>query len=383
MVSSHRTRRSRWRSRALASLGALALSATACAHELRPAIATLAIEGRALEVELSLNLEAAIAGIGAGHDDTAKSPAAPEYDRLRALESAALEARFAEFADTLLDGIVLTLDDDRATLRVIGVSIPEVGDPTLARISEVLLAGAIPAGTEALAWQLDGRLGDSVIRIRAAGDGEVLHAAFARAGERAGPFVLGDITPEPLGALLLDYGRLGFVHIVPRGLDHIAFVIGLFLLSTRIASLLWQVSAFTVAHTVTLALGVTGIVNLPAAIVEPLIAASIVYVAVENVLTDRLHRWRPAVVFAFGLLHGLGFAGVLAEIGLPPGQLVAALLAFNVGVELGQIAVLALCFVAVGWAARREWYRRAVAIPGSIAVGGAGVLWLAQRVGVG
>ena len=166
-------------------------------------------------------------------------------------------------------------------------------------------------------------------------------------------------------------------------LRFVYLLIGLFLLSTRIASLLWQVSAFTVAHTVTLALGVTGIVNLPAAIVEPLIAASIVYVAVENVLTDRLHRWRPAVVFAFGLLHGLGFAGVLAEIGLPPGQLVAALLAFNVGVELGQIAVLALCSVAVGWAARREWYRRAVAIPGSIAVGGAGVLWLAQRVGVG
>lgn len=119
---------------------------------------------------------------------------------------------------------------------------------------------------------------------------------------------------------------------------------GLFLLSTRLTALLWQVTAFTLAHTVTLALGVTGVVAVAPAIVEPLIALSIVYIAAENLITKRLHPWRPVVVLCFGLLHGLGFAGVLEEVGLSANHFVTGLLAFNVGVELGQLAVIAVCF---------------------------------------
>ena len=127
----------------------------------------------------------------------------------------------------------------------------------------------------------------------------------------------------------------------------ILFVLGLFFLSTRFTPLLWQVSAFTLAHTVTLAMAVLGIVSVPASIVEPLIAASIVYVAVENILSDHLSRWRPYVVFGFGLLHGLGFASVLGEFGLPDGQIVPALIGFNIGVEFGQLTVIAIAFLLV------------------------------------
>ena len=114
-----------------------------------------------------------------------------------------------------------------------------------------------------------------------------------------------------------DYLRLGFTHILPKGLDHILFILGLFLLSTTCRSLLWQVSAFTVAHTITLGLAINGLIASPGWVVEPLIAASICYVALENVLLRELKPWRIVLVFGFGLLHGLGFAGVLAELGLP------------------------------------------------------------------
>src|SRR6185436_16897009 len=160
----------------------------------------------------------------------------------------------------------------------------------------------------------------------------------------------------------------------PRGLDHVLFVLGIFLLSTRLRPVLWQISAFTVAHTITLALTIYGVVSLPAKIVEPLIALSIVYVAVENVFTSKLHAWRPLVVFCFGLLHGMGFAGVLSEIGLPRSEFVPALLSFNLGVEGGQLTVILVAFLLVGLPFRREvWYRRRVVVPCSLAIAAIGL----------
>jgi hypothetical protein len=116
--------------------------------------------------------------------------------------------------------------------------------------------------------------------------------------------------------------------------------------------------------------------------VEFLIAASIAYVAIENLFTARLRPWRPALVFGFGLLHGLGFAGVLAEFGLPEEQFVLALVAFNVGVEIAQLTVIGLCFLAVGWAMRRPWYRPAIVAPASVAIAAMAVYWMAERGGL-
>ena len=115
-------------------------------------------------------------------------------------------------------------------------------------------------------------------------------------------------------------------------------------------------------------------------IVEPLIAASIVYVAVENIFAKGLNPWRPFVIFGFGLLHGLGFASVLGEFGLPDGQFIPALIAFNIGVELGQLTVIALAFLAVGWFARKSWYRAGIAIPASCIIAAVGAYWCIERV---
>jgi hypothetical protein len=141
-----------------------------------------------------------------------------------------------------------------------------------------------------------------------------------------------------------------------------------------------QISAFTVAHTVTLALGLFGVVRIAPELVEPLIALSIVYVALENVLFSKMTPWRPALVFGFGLLHGLGFAGVLSEFGLPEGQYVVGLIAFNIGVELGQLAVVAACFLLFGlWFGGREWYRMRIVYPASLAIGGYAMAWFIER----
>ncbi len=174
---------------------------------------------------------------------------------------------------------------------------------------------------------------------------------------------------------------LGYTHILPRGLDHVLFVLGIFLLAVDLKPVLWQVSAFTLAHTITLALTVYGVVSLSPRIVEPLIALSIVYVAVENVFTARLHAWRPVVVFCFGLLHGMGFAGVLTEIGLPRSEFVPALLSFNLGVECGQLTVILAAFLAFGLPFRkRPWYRQRIVVPGSLMIAAVGLYWSIQRI---
>ena len=176
------------------------------------------------------------------------------------------------------------------------------------------------------------------------------------------------------------YVVLGFEHILPQGPDHILFILGLFLLSPRISSLLWQVSAFTVAHSITLGLAMYGVVRLPPAIVEPIIAGSIAFVAIENIFTPKLHAWRPIVVFIFGLVHGMGFASVLLEMGLPRRDFAPALVAFNVGVELGQLAVVAMALLAVGWFRKRDWYRRAIVVPASAMIAIMGIFWMVQRI---
>lgn len=176
------------------------------------------------------------------------------------------------------------------------------------------------------------------------------------------------------------YLKVGFIHIIPEGLDHILFVIGLFLLAARFRPLLIQVTCFTLAHTLTLGLSIYGVISLPSSVVEPLIALSIAFVALENVFTSKIRPWRPVLVFLFGLLHGLGFAGVLSEIGLPRDEFLFALVFFNVGVELGQVSVIVAAFVLIGLFRKKEWYRARLTIPLSCIIGLVGLYWTVERI---
>jgi HupE / UreJ protein len=362
--------------------GTFAAGPTA-AHELRPAIATATLDrSGAIELRVTLNLEAYVAGIGAQHSNTAEAPQAAEYDRLRAAAPEALRAAFEPLAKDFAAGLNLAFDGGAAALTLTDVAVPDVGDVEVARISTLVLTATAPAGAASMTFAAPEGLGATAFRAVRVGEGTPFFSAFQRAGEATGPIALdgGSIGESGL-ASFAKYARIGFEHIVPKGLDHILFVVGLFLLSRHLRPLMWQVTGFTLAHSVSLALGIYGVVRISPAIVEPLIAASIVFVAVENLFTDRLQRWRPAVVFGFGLLHGLGFAGVLKEIGLPSTQFVTALIGFNLGVELGQLAVVAACFLGVGvWFRHRHWYRRAVTMPASAAIALVATIWFVERI---
>jgi HupE / UreJ protein len=179
------------------------------------------------------------------------------------------------------------------------------------------------------------------------------------------------------------YLRLGFHHIVPEGADHILFVLGLFFLGITWRKLLSQTTVFTVAHATTLFLSTYGILRLPAHIVEPAIALSIAYIALENVFRPRLGAGRLAIVFCFGLIHGLGFASSLSDVPFPKHQFIFALLGFNFGVDFGQLFVIAIAFLLVGWFRNKSWFRARVAIPSSLLIAAVGLFWAVQRIATG
>jgi HupE / UreJ protein len=177
------------------------------------------------------------------------------------------------------------------------------------------------------------------------------------------------------------YLSLGFQHILPLGFDHILFILSLFLLSPKLKTILWQATAFTFAHSVTLGLAVYGIISPSPAYIEPLIAISIMYVAIENIISPRLKTTRIGIVFLFGLIHGLGFAGALGELGLPQNSYLLSLIMFNVGVEIGQIFIILLAFFLVKrWWENQIFYRKAIVIPVSILILVISAYWTFERI---
>jgi hypothetical protein len=185
----------------------------------------------------------------------------------------------------------------------------------------------------------------------------------------------------PVQNVVWFYLQMGFTHIIPTGADHVLFVTGLCLLSTRIKTILWQATAFTVAHSVTLALSMKNIIVMPGAVVEPIIALSILFVAIENIMLTELKAWRILIVFMFGLIHGMGFASALNEIGLPRNKFFTSILSFNVGVELGQISVIlaVFAFIIIPFG-KKPWYRTRVVYPLSALIALIAAWWTIERV---
>ena len=214
-------------------------------------------------------------------------------------------------------------------------------------------------------------------------DGDSLYAVYLSPGERSDAINLTGATQISVIDTIYRYLHSGFVHIIPLGVDHILFVVGLFLFSLSGRVLIYQISLFTLAHTLTLALSSLGIVRISAQIVEPLIALSIAYVAIETIWAKgRFHLQRALLIIGFGLLHGMGFASVLADFGLPDGQFIPALVSFNIGVEIGQLAIVAPLYILMRWLRPPAGiYRMIIQIPASVVIASIGLYWTAERLG--
>lgn len=358
-------------------LAACLLVANALAHEFTITPATLVVRGDgSFQIDLGLDADALAAGLPLE---------APAEDVARAIREIPRE-RFSEAVDSaraaVREDIRVLFDRRPAAFEVSfphhGTSAATAADPPTVLGTLARLTGRVPSDARQVAFRAAERYKTVSFQLVLPSRSDPLSAVM-RPGEASPEFRLdGDERAHPPG-VVVSYLRLGFTHILPKGLDHILFVIGLFLLGAGWRPLLYQVTAFTLAHSVTLALSMQGIVALPERFVETLIALSISWVAIENIATSKLMPWRVAIVFGFGLLHGLGFAGVLGELGMPEGRFFAALLAFNLGVELGQLSVLAIAFALAGRFQHLEGYRRYVIVPCSAVIAATGGWWAVTR----
>lgn len=339
-----------------------------------------------VEIEIRASVEALLTGINGRYRNTTEAPNAADYDYLREMSGPQLREAFRAFEPRLLEGVALRFDGTPAQLRIKQVDIPEPGYTKVPRNSVIILEGRIPRETRALTWYYPLAFGDHATRVRQVNvEAEEYHWSphqWIKEDVPTQPYRLDAVFAKPtLWQVVQTYTLSGYQHIIPLGMDHILFVLGLFLLSPRMRPLLLQVTMFTLAHSITLALGAYEVVEISPRIVEPLIALSIAYVAVENLFFTKINAFRLPVVFGFGLLHGLGFATVLTEFGMPTEDFLSALLAFNIGVELGQISIVLAAFFGVAvWFKSQQSYHRFVVVPASLAIAAVGLYWFVDRL---
>ena len=365
----------------------LFLSFNANADLVKPTLVEISVfTDGTYQVEVRASIEALLTGINSQYKDTKESPNAQAYDDLRVLEKEQLAAEFKKFHQKFTQIVKLKFDEKIVPLKVTKVDIPEPGYTKVPRISVITLSGEIDREVKSINWYYPAAFADNAVRVRQVDkEAQKWHWSnwqWLRKDNWSKPFDLTEVFhQQSTWSVIKGYTRAGFDHILPKGLDHILFILGIFLVSIKLRPLLLQVTMFTVAHSITLSLAMLKIINIPSNIVEPLIALSITFIAFENIASKDIKPSRLIVVFLFGLLHGMGFASMLADFGMPKNSFATALISFNVGVELGQLSIIALAFALVGyWFKSETWYRKAVVIPASLIIGLVGLYWTYDRI---
>ena len=357
-------------------------------HEITPAIAELSFKEETVQIDITLSVELFLADVDASSaTDTNETEKSDIYDELRRRKGEEIKQLFISKYSSFSKLITLSSQQQSLTAQLADILVVENDNVMYPRESRITLIAPINRDDIKIEFGWDKRLGPLIIRqvsdsvndMQGIKD-EQLYSAYLAAGELSAPILRDGVTAVSTPKLIVNYIIIGFEHIIPKGLDHILFVFGLFLFATRFSQLAAQISLFTIAHTITLALASLSIVSVPSSIVEPIIALSITYVALETLWHKRVGWSRLTIIFGFGLLHGLGFASVLLEIGLSPQHFITSLIAFNVGVELGQIAVLLIAYLLIGiWFSKRRYYRSVVQIPASLIVASIGAWWFIER----
>ncbi|MBE9526727.1 MAG: HupE/UreJ family protein [Proteobacteria bacterium] len=369
----------------------ISISFSSHADVVKPALVEISVNTNgSFSIEVRASIEALLTGINSRYKNTKDAPNAQAYDELRALPKEQLLASFQKFENQFYQQIKLSFDQQPTAFKITAVKIPEPGYVKVPRISVISLTGEAPITAKSLSWYYPMSFGDNAVRVRQIDEtNEKWHWSawqWLREDKTSQPFSLTEVfTQQSLSEIISTYLVSGFEHILPKGLDHILFILGIFLLSIHLRPLLWQVTMFTIAHTITLGLSMNGVINLPANIVEPLIALSIAFIAIENILSPKLHKSRLFIVFGFGLLHGLGFASVLTDFGMPENDFATALISFNIGVEIAQLAIILIAYLFLGYGLRRhladdQQYRKVVVIPGSLIIALIGLYWTYDRI---
>ena len=351
-------------------------------HEIKPAVVDVIISDGSVSIELVMNAETVLAEVDAStYQDTNNAPESLKYDNFRALSDERLIEFINDQSIKFINKIKIADLSGPLNLQLVDIFIFPEGNLEIPR--ETTLKFISETNNENITLQFDKFMGDVVIRQFNDDTKEtVKYASYLKPAEISEPLL--NTTSSSLLQTSIEYLVLGIEHIVPKGLDHILFVIGIFFYSLKLKSLIGQVTMFTIAHSLTLILASLNIIYIPAFIIEPLIALSISYIAFENILQKKLSLnsslARYIIIFIFGLIHGLGFAFVLGDIGLNASQFILSLVSFNLGVEIAQIGIIIILFLIMTVPSRQPWYSNYIQYPISAIIGLIGLYWFIERI---
>jgi hypothetical protein len=354
------------------------------ADVVKPALVEISVlPNYKVELAIDLSLEAAMSDISTQYKGTEYAPNANKYNELRALQPKILLDKFLPFSQSFLESIELKINDKVQKLTLSNIDIAIKGYVKRPRKTVLKYRADNTEAVKTIQWQFRKSYGDSAVRYQILKKEEYNWNAWQwlRNGTPSGVIEVNQVVKTSQIERLLEFVAIGFDHVIPLGWDHILFIIGMALSSLLWRRLLLLVSTFTLAHTLTLGLAMLEVVEISPMIIEPLIAFSIVYVAIENLLVKQSIRRKTLVVFLFGLIHGLGFASMLKSFNMNEDNFITTLVGFNVGVELAQVAiVLGIVFSLLLLRRLKLDYHKFAVKPISVIIALIGMYWGFERI---
>ena len=356
----------------------------AISHEIRPSIADYKIEENILYFDIRLNAELILSGIDASNiTDTNSSPLSATYDDLRSLTRENLKILLIESWDDIQSKINLNINEVSTKFELVDINIEANRDFEISRDSILYLKYELDEDDEFLTFKWSEKYGPIIIReINELKKEDDLYTEYLQAGLQTDKIFIKSENKQSIFKSIINYFILGIQHIIPKGLDHILFIVGLFFFSVTLRPLLIQVTMFTIAHSITLIFVSVSYINVNPLIVEPIIALSIAYVGIENIFKEYVKEYlRYIIIFFFGLLHGLGFALVLSDIGYQSSKLILNLISFNLGIEAAQIFIILFLYILLGIKfSNKKYYRYIFQVPVSLFIALVGIYWFFERI---
>ena len=356
----------------------------AISHEIRPSIADYKIEENILYFDIRLNAELILSGIDASNiTDTNSSPLSATYDDLRSLTRENLKILLTESWDDIQSKINLNINEVSTKFELVDINIEANRDFEISRDSILYLKYELDEDDEFLTFKWSEKYGPIIIReINELKKEDDLYTEYLQAGLQTDKIFIKSENTQSIFKSIINYFILGIQHIIPKGLDHILFIVGLFFFSVTLRPLLIQVTMFTIAHSITLIFVSVSYINVNPLIVEPIIALSIAYVGIENIFKQYVKEYlRYIIIFFFGLLHGLGFALVLSDIGYQSSKLILNLISFNLGIEAAQIFIILFLYILLGIKfSNKKYYRYIFQVPVSLFIALVGIYWFFERI---
>jgi len=359
-------------------------STVSISHEIKPSIADFTYDENFLNIKIRLNAELILSNIDASKiSNTNSSSLSDIYDKLRILNKIELEELFKSSWQEISTNIDIKINNETKKINLINIEVEDIKNFEISRDTHIYLQVLLNNNSEYFTFSWIKKYGPIILRENSNHKLEdELFTEYLQSGIESNQFSFNEKNFKNRLNSFIKFFVLGVQHIIPKGLDHILFIFGLFLFSSSLKKLITQITIFTIAHSITLVFVSLSLMKINPQIVEPIIALSIVYVGIENIFKNYVKEYlRYVVILFFGLLHGLGFALVLSDIGYRSTDLFINLISFNIGIEVAQISIVLVLYLLVALNfAKNKNYRMFFQVPSSILISSIGLYWFFERI---